>query len=200
MAHVQANAHEQAHQLLKTVKDKTDRQDLVSLLKASTSLAAGDIEDAATTSTEAILKYPALANHLLPILQKALYAGGNFDRVIPILEAAVQEPGAPVSLVISLAQLYEKIGDREQAVDLIENRSGDPDLTPDAAAAYLRIIVKDLPASDFSRVWSCLHLKTPKQRSDCEVCGKHSERISWYCAHCGSFSTRCSGIDGAVVS
>jgi hypothetical protein len=112
----------------------------------------------------------------------------------------VQEQGAPVSLVVSLAQLYEKVGDREQAVDLIESRSGDPDLTPDAAAAYLRILVKDLPVSDFSRVWSCLHLKSPEIKITCRSCGRSCDRISWYCPQCGSFSPQCAGLEGAETS
>ena len=85
--------------------------------------------------------------------------------------------------------LQEKIGDREQAVAMLESKRGDPRLTPATAAGYLRILVNDLPDSDFTRVWSALHIAEGPRSWTCRVCGAQSEGVHWYCRSCNSFAS-----------
>ncbi|MBU0743363.1 hypothetical protein KKG45_07830 [bacterium] len=185
----QAGHHGEARRLARTVDKTGSRGHLALYVRAYSHLGEQNHERAAELATEGLLLAPAAADLLLPVLRKALLAAGRFERSIPILESACQDDDAPPSLWLALALLQEKIGDREQAVSMLESKRGDPRLTPAVAAGYLRILVNDLPDSDFTRVWSTLFIPEGPRSWTCRVCAAQSRGVRWYCRDCGSFAS-----------
>ena len=153
-------------------------------VEATADEATGDHAKAVEAATRGMHDAPAWAALFLPVLQSSLLATGRYERVVPILESASRDPAAPPSLWIAQAMLHEKVGQREQAVRLLVEKAGDPRLTPALAAPLLRILVRDLPDCDFTRVWSALHLPRELLRWQCEACGHVLEEIHLCCPHC----------------
>ncbi len=185
----QSGRHGDARRFARSVDAAGRHGHLALYVRAFSHLGEEDHERAAELATEGLLKAPAAADLLLPVLRKALLAAGRFERSIPILESACQDADAPPSLWLALAMLQEKIGDREQAVSMLEGKRGDERLTPAVAASYLRILVNDLPDSDFTRVWSALHIPEGPRNWTCRACGREAEGVRWYCRACDSFAS-----------
>lgn len=181
--------HGDARRIAKTVSKTGPRGHLTLYVRAYAHLEEQNHERAAELATEGLLQAPADAGLLLPVLQKALLAVGRFERSISILETACQSEDAPPSLWVALAMLQEKIGDREQAVGMLEGKRGDVRLTPGSAATYLRILVNDLPDSDFTRVWSALHIPEGVRDWSCLTCNTSREGVRWHCPQCGAFNS-----------
>lgn len=158
-------------------------------------LAEENPEQAAETVTSGLLENPDAADLLLPVLQKALLASGRYERTVPILESACQSASAPPSLWVALALLHEKLGDREQAVRLLEGKLEDDRLDLAAMAPFLRNLVHDLPDCDFKRLWLGVGTRpAPKDRS-CPECGHQSHGLHWCCPACLAFDP--SAVEGA---
>jgi len=177
----------EAHRFLKDVSDDGPYAARVAHVRALIRLGDGEHEKAAEIATSGLLQAPEESELLLPVLQKALLESGRYERTIPILESACQSELAPASLWIALALLHEKVGDREMAVRLLESKSGDERLTLAAAAPFLRILVHDLPDSDFTRIWDALHTRTGQVIWHCHECGATYDEVRWYCPACNAF-------------
>lgn len=181
--------HGEARRIADKIERDGPRGHLALYVLAYSQLGEDNPERAAELATEGLLLSPADAGLLLPVLQKALLAVGHFERSIPILESACQQQDAPPSLWVALAMLLEKVGDRARAVALLAGKRGDARLTPAAAASYLRVLVNDLPDSDFTRVWSALALPEASVNWRCSACGETPEGIRWHCPSCGRFGS-----------
>ncbi len=191
-----AGSSGEARRLLRGIEVDGPRRGRVLLVRGLCDLADGKTDAAASILTEGLLHEPGLGDLFLPPLEKALLESGHFARAVPILESACREPEAPPSLWFTLARLYEKLDDREQAVRLISEKAGDPRLTPDAASRFLRTLIQDLPPSDFGRVWDALHLPGAPAAWICGKCGARHADVRWFCPDCRSFdSLRPESID-----
>jgi lipopolysaccharide biosynthesis regulator YciM len=158
-------------------------------VQALSRLGEEEHERAAEVATEGLLKAPELVHLFLPVLQRSLLATGQYSRVVPILESACRNPAAPPELWIALAQLHEKMGDREMAVQVFEEKAGDPRLTPAVASPLLRVLVNDLPDSDFTRIWNTLAKPEAASAWACRRCGAVHDGMRWYCPECGAFDS-----------
>jgi lipopolysaccharide biosynthesis regulator YciM len=125
----------------------------------------------------------------LPAMQEILLNSGQYARLVPILEAACREEAAPPALWMALALLYEKLDERDKALDLLESKSGDARLTPDAAAPYLRLLAAEHPGTAFARIWRTLHLPGSERRWRCEACGTQQPQVRWFCPACHAFDS-----------
>jgi lipopolysaccharide biosynthesis regulator YciM len=150
-------------------------------------LADGNYDRAAEVASEALLAHPAAVSLLLPGLRKALLEGGQFARFIPILESACEDDAAAPELWLALALMHEKVGDRERAMQLLTGHAGEKQFTPHAVAPYLRILVKDLPESDFTRLWRTLTQPDVATDCHCRACGAEYASQRWFCSTCRSF-------------
>lgn len=176
-----------ARRRLRGIADRGENSPRLAHARAMAAIAADDDSEAVSLLTDGLIKAPAEAGLLLPVLTGVLLRTGHYERVIPILESACRGEGAPVDLWITLALLHEKVGDRELAVRILEERAEDPELTPDAVAPLLRILVNDLPESDFTRVWRSLSIPAHTPRWICGVCGRRHRDVRWFCPDCRSF-------------
>lgn len=121
----------------------------------------------------------------LPLIEGLLAEAGHFLRVVPILEEACRRDDSPPSLWIALARLYEKLDRRDDALRLLGGKRGDPRLTPDNAAPYLRLLTAGHPEAPFTRVWNLLTDPLRDRCFVCEGCGRVEPDIRWFCPDCG---------------
>jgi lipopolysaccharide biosynthesis regulator YciM len=85
---------------------------------------------------------------------------------------------------MALARLYEKLDRREDAIRLLATKRGDPRLTPDAAAPYLRLLTAEEPTAAFSRVWNLLGDPDAHHGYRCRQCGHREPELRWFCPDC----------------
>lgn len=156
----------------------------VFLLQAIIAAGEGDQRRALSAVAAGLAAHPAEMTPALPLLEDALWATGSFAMVIPILEAACREQTAPPDLWIALARLYEKLDRRQDALRLLADKRGDPRLTPEAAAPYLRLLTKELPGAAFSQVWNLLDSRPEARGFVCCQCGHRVADLQWFCAQC----------------
>lgn len=159
------------------------------LVRAMAAAVQGDPAAALRESSDHLLEHPTELAVLLPYLQSALLESGQYARTVPLLENACNADGAPASLAIDLALLYEKLGRRDDTLRLLAARSGDPGITPDVAAPLLKLLFRDAPPSDLRAVWG--HLGRPRRRTHfvCSSCGAPSQRMRWFCPECRDFDS-----------
>jgi len=75
------------------------------------------------------------------------------------------------------------------AVQVFEEKSGDARLTPAVASPLLRVLVNDLPYSDFTRIWNTLAKPEAASAWACRDCGAAHDGMRWYCPACGAFDS-----------
>lgn len=187
-----ANSEDQsslARKLVKSIDKDSSNYPYRLVIESQAALVEQDFESCAAISTEGLLNNPAHGDLFFPLLEKALLSSGRYERTIPILESACQHDSAPASLIVALAILYDKVGDRERAVRLLSNKSGDPQFTPVAVAPFLKLLVNDLPPSDFTCVWESIYLSPENLNWQCTECGKPYKSKRWYCSSCNNFDT-----------
>lgn len=187
-----ANSEEQsslAKKLVKSISKDSSNYPFRLVVEAHAALVEQDFEKCAEISTEGLLNNPNYGDLFFPLLEKALLSSGRYERTIPILESACQNDSAPASLIVALAILYDKVGDRERAVRMLSNKSGDPQFTPVAVAPFLKLLVNDLPTSDFTCVWDSIYMSPDNLSWQCSDCDKTYSTKRWYCSSCNSFDT-----------
>lgn len=174
---------------LKDVAKLPGAAERASLVHAILAARGGDVRAALDAASSDLLDHPRELDLFLPFLQEILYSQGQYEKTIPLLERACQGEGAPIRMVVDLAVLYDKLGQRDKAVQLITGKAGNPDLTPAAAVPVLRLLARNTRDEDFRQVWKALSLPAPHQHWACGTCGMTSPRIRWFCPRCRSFQS-----------
>ncbi len=189
LLHALAGETGEARARLRDVEKIPDAAARAALVRAILAAHEDDPAAAVTEAAENLLDQPHELGIVLPLLQEALLRGGQFARTIPILERACQAENAPPSLWIQLALLYEKLDQRDRALQLLEAKADQGVLTPDVAAPFLRRLVRQAGKTDFARAWATLSPpKAPTTWACCD-CGRGDKHIRWYCPGCGGFDT-----------
>lgn len=189
VGHALAGETGEARARLRDVESMPESGTRAALVRAILAARADDAAGALTEATENLLDHPEELDIFLPLLQDALLRGGQFTRTIPLLETACLSANAPASFAINLAILYEKLDQRDRATRVLTIKSGQADLTPDVAAPYLRMLVRENPDTAFARVWKFLQMPRPPVDWVCASCGRADERVRWFCPDCRSFRT-----------
>jgi len=174
---------------LRDLKKFPEAQTRVALVRAMMAAADNNPTEALTLASRDLFDSPQELALFLPVLQHVLLESGQYSRTVPILERACQSEHAPPSLWIDLALLYEKLGEREKALRLLESKSGHGGFTPDEAAPILRILANREPSTDFSRVWASLDMPVEFHNWHCHNCDHHEADIRWFCPQCHSFDS-----------
>jgi lipopolysaccharide biosynthesis regulator YciM len=178
-----------ANKLVKPINKESCNYPFKLFIQANAALVDEDFEKCAELSTEGLLNNPNFADLYFPLLEKSLLSSGRYERTIPILESACQNDSVPASIIVALAILYDKTGDRERAVRLLSNKSEDPSYSPVTVSPFLKLLVNDLPKSDFTCVWDNIYLSNDKSVWKCSNCSKLYPIKRWYCATCNNFET-----------
>jgi len=189
VGHALAGETGEARARLRDVESMPESGTRAALVRAILAARADDAAAALTEVTENLLDHPEELDIFLPLLQDALLRGGQFTRTIPLLETACLGANAPATFAINLAILYEKLDQRDRATRVLTIKSGQSDLTPDVAAPYLRLLVRENPETAFARVWKFLQMPRPPIDWMCATCGRADERVRWFCPDCRGFRT-----------
>jgi len=187
--HARAGEAGPARARLKDVAKFPSTAPRAALVRAVLAAAQQDATGALTVAAEELLDNPRELELFLPLLQDVLLESGQFSRSVPILERACQSAQAPARLWISLALLYEKLGEREKAVRLLESKAGSGRLTPDEASPYLRHLAREDANTDLGKVCSLLSTPTMARVWTCADCGRTTAHIHWFCPACRGFDT-----------
>ncbi len=189
-AHAVAGEVAEARARLKDVDRIPEATIRASLVRAVLAAVSDDAHQAVTVTSEELLDNPEELSIFLPLLQDVLLRTGQYARTIPILERACQAENAPPSLWVSLALLYEKLDQRTKALRLLEAKAGRANFTPDAAAPYLRVLMREAKGTDAAKVWSMLARPTSRPGSwTCSACGRREDRVRWFCDGCRAFDS-----------
>jgi lipopolysaccharide biosynthesis regulator YciM len=199
LAHALVGETSETKSLVKDLKDIAGTRSRIALVRAIMAAVDNDAATAVSIASDSLLDSPEELDVFLPLLQEVLLQSGQFARSLPILERACQAENAPPSLWIDLAMLYEKLGHRDKAFRLLENKAGRRRFTPDAAAPFLKMLVEDVPDADFSKVWRMLSMPVGPEGWVCRQCGNREERIRWFCPSCQGFHTYCAGSPSSEV-
>ena len=159
------------------------------LVRAVLAAAQQDAAGALTVAAEELLDNPRELEVFLPLLQDVLLESGQFSRSVPILERACQSAQAPARLWISLALLYEKLGEREKAMRLLQGKAGSGRLTADEASPYLRHLAREAADTDLGKVCTLLSTPTMARVWSCADCGRTAAHVHWFCPACRGFDT-----------
>lgn len=189
LEHLRRGESREARARYRDVEKLPAARERAGLVAALLAAAEKDTAEAVELASSELLADSTELELFLPTLRDLLLESGQFSRAIPILERACQGEGAPPSLWISLALLYEKIGERDQALRLIESKSGQPGLTPNVAAPFLNKLTDEARGSDFQRVWQHLTLPRPASSWVCGTCGRREKNLRWFCPQCRGFDT-----------
>jgi lipopolysaccharide biosynthesis regulator YciM len=200
LEHALAGEAGEAKARLKDVKGIAGTGSRVALVRAIMATVENDAAAAVSIASDSLLDSPEELDIFLPLLQEVLLQSGHFARSLPILERACQADSAPPSLWVDLAMLYEKLGQRDKALRLLEGKAGRRNFTPDAAAPFLKMLVDDVPDSDFSQVWRMLSMPAGPEGWSCRQCGRQDKRIRWFCPSCQGFQTYFPGTVPVEVS
>lgn len=157
----------------------------VYLIRALLAAHAGDPDGVVRSIEKGLASHPLDMAPALPSIEGLLAEAGHFLRVVPILEEACRRDDSPPSLWIALARLYEKLDRRDDSLRLLAGKRGDPRLTPDNAAPYLRLLTAGHADAPFTRVWNLLTDPLRDRCFVCEGCGRVESDIRWFCPDCG---------------
>lgn len=189
LEHLRAGETADARARFRDVQKMPAAQHRVGLVAALLAAAEQDTARAVELASSGLLADSAELELFLPVLRDLLLESGQFSRTIPILERACQGENSPPSLWISLALLYEKVGQRDQALRLLESKARRPGFTPDVAAPFLRKLAAEAKNTDFYRVWEFLALPRPIANWTCSSCGRREKNLRWFCPACRGFDT-----------
>lgn len=193
LQHARAGESGPARARLKDVSKFPSAAPRAALVRAVLAAAEQDAAGALTVAAEELLDNPRELEIFLPLLQDVLLASGQFSRSVPILERACQSAQAPPRLWISLALLYEKLGERDKALRLLEAKADDGALTADVAAPYLKHLSRESSGTDLGKVCSALATPATTRVWTCGDCGHAAPQIRWFCPVCGGFDTYRAG-------
>jgi lipopolysaccharide biosynthesis regulator YciM len=186
---VRAGELERARQLLGKARGLEPAAGRVQLVRAMLAAAAGDADGTVKAVVAGVEAHPEEMAPAMALLKGALLETGRFNRVIPILENACRREEAPAELWAALARIYEKLGRRDDAMRLLASKRGDPRLTPDAVAPFLRLLTAEAPDAAFSQVWNLLSDPTRDHGYRCTHCGRREAHLRWFCGACRSPDT-----------
>ena len=187
--HVRSGEVNLARPRLKDLKNIPSAQTRISLIQAMIAAAENNPAEALTLASQDLFDNPRELALFLPVLKHVLLESGQYSRTVPILERACQSEYAPPSLWINLALLYEKLGEREKALNLLESKSGHGGFTPNEAAPMLKILSSSKPTTDFSRLWRALDMPVEFKNWNCRTCNHPENDIRWFCKQCHSFDS-----------
>ncbi|HUV37434.1 MAG TPA: tetratricopeptide repeat protein [Patescibacteria group bacterium] len=126
----------------------------------------------------------------IPLLEKALYQSGRFQELEHLLVDLIERnPGRP-SLVGSLASFYEKKGEIERAIEILEAERESFDLGSIESARLAALYIHAGRVEEARSVLEAFdtNMKQPAIYY-CSACGNHADMPLGYCSDCARFNT-----------
>ena len=174
--------------------DRARREDKNSIpalyLSGMEAMKQGDLDNA-TSLLERLLEVDiGYFTEVLPHLEKALFESGRFQYLERLLGGLIRRHPEKTEILTELASFYEKKGELDEAVKILEEEkellAGDPIAASRLASLYLQ----RGETESARRTLGALDLESSKNK------------IIYYCSHCGeispaplSYCGRCSNFD-----
>ncbi len=127
---------------------------------------------------------------VIPLLEKTLYQSGRFQELEQLLGDLIERhPGRP-SLVGSLASFFEKKGEIERAIDILDSERESFDLGPIVSAKLASLYIQAGRAEDAREILGSFetNMKQPAIYY-CTACKNNADIPLAYCSDCARFNT-----------
>lgn len=179
-------ARKYAERARKEDRDSPTALFMIGLLAAD----AGRMDVAADTWNRLLRKEIGYIQNVIPLLEKALYESGNFQKLEKLLRELLEiHPDNPY-ILNELASFYEKKGELERAVGVLEGsgavHTGDAKATVKLSSLYMRSNRVELAR----RVLEEVKFRGPEPPTYyCEACGSRRDFPINYCTDCSGFNT-----------
>jgi lipopolysaccharide biosynthesis regulator YciM len=170
---------------------REDRNSVPALyLSGMQAMKEGDL-DAAASNLERLLEVDiGYFTEVLPHLKKALFESGRFQDLERLLTGLMRQHPGKTELITELASFYEKKGELDEAVRILEEEkellSGDPIAASRLASLYLQ-------RSETESARRTLEVLDLESRNKiiyyCRVCGDVSPAPLSYCSGCSNFDS-----------
>lgn len=170
---------------------KEDRDSIPALyLSGMQAMKAGDL-DAATSSLERLLEIDiGYFSEVLPHLKKALFESGRFQDLERLLTGLLGRHPEDTELLTELASFYERKGELDSAIRILEEEKGLLAGDPIAAARLASLYLQRGETESARKVLDTLDLESKnKIIYYCSVCGNVSSTPLTYCNACSNFDS-----------
>jgi lipopolysaccharide biosynthesis regulator YciM len=135
-----------------------------------------------------------------PLLEKTLYESGKFQHLEKVLLELLQRHPRRPGLLNALASFYEKKGELDKAISILENERAS--IQEDAAvSARLAALYLETEKPQYAhRILEEIDLNARRNTTHtCNVCGNHSDIPLSYCESCFNFNTFTRAHEKAAV-
>ncbi len=175
--------------------EREDRQSRPALYLAGTiAMKERDMKTAANKWEQLLNTDISCFIDVIPLLEKTLYQSGRFQELEELLNDLIQKnPGRPL-LVGALASLYEKKGEIERAIDVLETERESVDLGLIASVRLAELYIQAGRAEEARNTLEEIDVSTKQPAMYyCNVCGNYSDIPLAYCGECASFASFMKG-------
>lgn len=125
-----------------------------------------------------------------PLLEKVLYESGKFQHFEKILLDLLQKNPGRAGLLEALASFYEKKGESDKAILLLENERASIQRHPVASSKLASLYLQTDKPQYARRVLEEIDLNSKRAPYHvCTVCGNRADLPLSYCSNCFSFNT-----------
>lgn len=175
--------------------EREDRQSRPALYLAGTiAMKEQDMKTAADKWERLLNTDISCFNDVIPLLEKTLYQSGRFQELEELLNDLIQKnPGRPL-LVGALASFYEKKGEVERAIDVLETERESTDLGFVASVRLAELYIQAGRTEEARNTLEGIDVSTKQPvMFYCKVCGNHTDIPLAYCDECASFNSFVKG-------
>ncbi len=150
----------------------------------------GDL-DAAVDSLELLLEVQVdYFTEVRPLLKKALFEAGRFQDLERLLRELLKRNPEEVGILAELASFYEKKGEVDEAVRLLEEERELVSRDPAASARLASLYLQSGETESARRMLEAVDAESKNRHIFyCRVCGNVSSAPLGYCSACSSFDS-----------
>ncbi len=150
----------------------------------------GDLDEAVGNLERLLEVKTAYFNEVLPFLKKALFDAGRFQDLERLLRELLKRNPEEVEILTELASFYEKKGEVDEAVRLLEDERELVSMDPVASARLASLYLQSGETEAARRMLETVDAESKnKHIYYCEVCGNVSSAPLGYCNGCSSFDS-----------
>ena len=174
--------------------DRSRREDRDSIsalyLSGMQAMRDGDLDDAARNLERLLVIDIEYFSEVLPHLKKALFESGRFQDLERLLRALIERHPEETELLTELASFYERKGELDSAVKVLEEERGLVSSDPAATARLASLYLQRGETESARRALDTLDMDSKnKIIYYCSTCGNVSWAPLSYCNVCSSFDS-----------
>lgn len=129
-------------------------------------------------------------DEVLPSLQKSLYESGRFQDLEKILTGLIERHPDEHSIPLALSSFYEKMGEKETAISILEEDASPGSNDPIAAARLASLYLQRGEDESALRILDSIGVNSDEPvLYQCKVCSHIADAPLSYCNSCSSFNT-----------